>query len=67
MSVHKLTYCLGYTHQKCKNCQHEKNWQALNQLPDELRLPMQNDAMRISDDLCRLKNMIAYLPVKESI
>ena len=66
MSDAKLTYCLGYTHPKCDNCQHEKNWQDLNQLPDGLRLSIQKRSIHISDDLCRLRKMGAYLPVKET-
>ena len=54
------TYCLGYTHEKCDTCQHEKNWQMLNQMPDALRKPMQLQAKRVDDDLCRLTRMGAY-------
>lgn len=51
------TYCLGYTHDKCSTCQHEKNWQALNQMPDPLRLSLQGAATRIDSDKCRLTKM----------
>jgi len=51
------SYCLGYTHAKCTTCEHEKNWQILNQVPNALRLSMQNDMERIDSDECRLTNM----------
>ena len=54
------TYCLGYTHEKCDTCQHRKNWQMLNQMPDALRKPMQAQAQRVDDDRCRLTGMSAY-------
>ena len=54
------TYCLGYAHEKCGTCQHWKNWQTLNQMPDALRKPMQSQAKRVDDDLCRLTGMGAY-------
>ena len=53
-------YCLGYTHEKCKTCQREKNWNTLNQMPDALRKSVQSTMERISDDDCRLSNMGAY-------
>lgn len=51
------TFCLGYTHEKCDRCQHEKNWQTLNQMPNSLRLPLQKEMTRISDERCRLTKM----------
>ncbi len=54
------TYCLGYTHERCTTCQHWKNWQTLNQMPDALRKPMQSQARRVDDDLCSLTGMGAY-------
>lgn len=54
------TYCLGNTHAKCDTCQHEKNWQMLNQMPDALRKPMQSQAQRVNDDRCRLTGMGSY-------
>ena len=47
-------YCLGNGARKCDGCGLEKNWQTLNQLPDSLRLSMQKQAQRISDDECIL-------------
>jgi hypothetical protein len=58
-----LSYCLGYTHPKCETCQHEKNWQALNQFDDALRLPMQSAAIRINTDKCRMTRMGEYMPI----
>jgi hypothetical protein len=57
------TFCLGYTHDKCDTCQHEKNWQTLNQLPDALRLSLQGAATRINSDKCRLTKMGERAPV----
>lgn len=57
-------YCLGYTHDKCDTCQHEKNWQTLNQLPDSLRKSMQTSAERIDSDKCRLTKMGEWEEVK---
>ena len=59
-------YCLGYTHERCSTCQHEKNWQMLNQMPDALRKPMQSQAKRVDDDLCRLTGMGAYKAAPEA-
>lgn len=51
------SYCIGYTHAKCATCEHEKNWQILNQMPNALRLLMQNNMEKIDSDECRLTNM----------
>lgn len=59
-----LTYCLGYTHAKCETCQHEKNWQTLNQMPDALRRSMQSEGRRIDSDKCRLTKMGEHQPEK---
>jgi hypothetical protein len=56
------TYCLGYTHDKCDTCQHEKNWQTLNQMPTALRLALQGSADRIDSDKCRLTKMGEHVP-----
>lgn len=58
-------YCLGYTHEKCETCRHEKNWQILNQMPDALRLRIQNSVHRIDSDKCRLTKMGEYEAMKE--
>lgn len=54
------SYCLGYTHTKCESCQHEKNWQTINQLPDALRKKMQEGMARIDSDKCRMTAMGEY-------
>jgi hypothetical protein len=51
------SYCLGYTHNKCDTCQHEKNWQTLNQMPDALRRPMQREMIRVDSTRCRMTDM----------
>jgi len=55
-------YCLGYAHPKCDTCQHEENWQVLNQMPDALRRQMQIKMERVSDDKCRLTGMGDHVP-----
>lgn len=57
------SYCLGYTHSKCGSCQHEKNWQTLNQMPDALRLSLQARIEYINSDKCRMTKMGEHLPV----
>ena len=47
-------YCLGNGALGCDGCECEKHWQTLNQLPDELRLALQQRATRIDDTLCIL-------------
>lgn len=51
------TYCLGYTHEKCDTCLHEKNWQTLNQMPDVLRKSIQIQMRRVDVECCRLTKM----------
>ena len=60
------TFCLGYEHQKCRTCQHEKNWATPNQMPDALRKSMQKKMRRIDDERCRLTKMGEYLPAPEA-
>lgn len=55
-------YCLGYTHAKCDICQHEANWQMLNQMPDALRKPLQQRMRRVDIDACRLTKMGEHVP-----
>ena len=59
------TFCLGYAHEKCATCQHEKNWQMINQIPDALRKSMQQKMRQIDDERCRLTKMSEYLPAPE--
>lgn len=58
------TYCLGYTHEKCRTCLHEMNWQTLNQMPDSLRKSIQLQAQRVNEDRCRLTGMGSYKETK---
>lgn len=61
MSENGITsYCLGNGALKCDGCQHEKNWQTLNQLPDALRKTLQAQAQRIDDADCILAGRAQY-------
>lgn len=57
------TYCLGYSHQKCDSCQLVDNWRTLNQMPNSLRLALQNDMRCVDQDACRLTNMGEHKPI----
>ena len=59
-------YCLGYTHERCSTCQHEKNWQMLNQMPDVLRKSIQSQMRRVDDERCRLTKMGEYVACLEA-
>ena len=54
-------YCLGNGEMQCDGCQHEKNWQMLNQMPDMLRKPMQARAKRIDDTDCIVSGRPWYI------
>lgn len=60
----KEQYCLGYTHEKCDNCLNQKNWEDINKLSDEDFQKAKLTMTRISDDQCRLLNLIFYVPIK---
>ncbi len=47
-------YCLGNGALKCDGCKQEKNWRTLNQMPDALRKPLQEQAQRVDDTECIL-------------
>ena len=51
---------MGYTHEKCDKCAHEKMWQQFNQLPDALRLPLQKSSIKINSDKCRMTKMSEF-------
>jgi len=55
------TYCLGSGELKCDGCGQEKNWQALNQMPDALRKALQAQARRIDDTECILSGRPWYV------
>lgn len=59
-------YCLGNGAPKCDGCQHEKNWQILNQMPDTLRKSIQTKAFRIDDSDCILSGRPYYVRSKTS-
>lgn len=52
------TFCLGNGEIGCDGCGQEKNWQVLNQMPDALRLAMQDGAKRINDAECILRGRL---------
>jgi len=56
-------FCLGSYPDKCATCQHQKNWDTLNQMPDALRLAMQKNMIHIRDDACRLTKLSYHKPV----
>lgn len=57
-------YCLGNGALGCDGCQHEKNWQMFNQMPDALRIAMQKSAQRINDDACILSGRPFFVGVQ---
>ncbi len=62
MSENGIThYCLGNGAPKCDGCKQEKNWQALNQMPDMLRKALQAQARRIDDTDCILSGRPWYV------
>lgn len=61
------TFCLGVgCMTKCQTCQHEKNWQMLNQLDNALRLPMQAKMTSINTTACQITSGRFYLPIPEA-
>lgn len=58
------TYCLGVgCMTKCETCQNEKNWQTLNEMRDELRLPMQRSMRSIDTTACQITSGRFYDPI----
>jgi len=62
------TFCLGgpMSMKKCKTCQHEKNWDALNQMPDPLRKMLQKRMRQIDESGCALTSGCYYEPEQKS-
>lgn len=61
------TFCLGVgCMTKCESCQHEKNWQALNDMPDAWRLNKQSQMARINNTACQITSGCYYKPVESS-
>ena len=58
-------YCLGTGELKCIGCQQEKNWQAMNELPDSWRKTAQEQAQRIDDADCILMGRPWYVIAAE--
>jgi hypothetical protein len=50
------TYCLATMDPKCDNCQHQANWEALNQLPDALRKSLQANMHRVRESACQFND-----------
>lgn len=60
-SLEFKTYCLGVGCMTCcSTCQHERNWQMLNELPDALRKPMQKNMRRIDESYCQISSGKLY-------
>lgn len=58
------TYCLGVgCMDKCKSCQHGRNWQMLNEMPDALRKPMQAQMGRIDESYCQISSGQLYTAI----
>lgn len=59
------TFCTGVgCMTKCDTCQHEKNWQILNEFHDELRKPMQANMTSINTTACQITSGRFYMPLK---
>lgn len=57
-------FCLGTgCMEKCRTCQHDKNWQTLNEMPDALRKPMQANMQRIDNSRCQITSGTLYMPI----
>lgn len=57
-------YCLGFGDwsKYCPNCHYEKNWLALNELPNIERLEKQARMERVDEERCALTNRSLYAP-----
>lgn len=61
------TFCLGTgCMDRCRTCQHEKNWQVLNEMPDALRKPMQGRMERVDNSRCQITSGTLYAPIISS-
>lgn len=61
------TYCLGVgCMTKCDTCQHEKNWQMLNQMDNALRLAMQAKMKSINTTICQITSGRFYKPADQA-
>ncbi|UST52946.1 hypothetical protein NF681_11385 [Comamonadaceae bacterium OTU4NAUVB1] len=57
------TFCLGTGMEKCRTCQHDKNWQTLNEFEDALRKPMQSRMHRVNNSHCQITSGRLYAPM----
>jgi hypothetical protein len=58
------TYCLGVgCMDKCRTCQHDKNWKTLNELPDVARLAMQKNMIRVKESICQMTSGKFFEPI----
>lgn len=48
-------FCLGNGEPRCDGCGQEKNWQRLNEMPDQWRKNKQAEMTRIDDQECILR------------
>ena len=57
-------YCLGFGDWSiyCPNCLYEKNWLALNELPNAERLARQSSMERVDEKRCALTKRSLYAP-----
>jgi hypothetical protein len=55
------TFCLGVGCMvKCDTCRHEKNWQALNEMPDSWRKNKQAQMRRVDETACQITSGCHY-------
>ena len=58
------TFCLATADPKCDTCQHKTNWDILNQMPDALRLSLQNNMKYLKTDVCLWDDcFVQYTPI----
>lgn len=62
MDKSKTYFCLGNGERGCDGCGQEKNWQALNKLPDEYRKRAQETFTRVDDTECILRGRPWFIP-----
>jgi hypothetical protein len=57
-------YCLGTGELRCDGCRKEKNWQTLNEMPNEWRMNAQKEMTRIDSADCILSGRPFFEPAK---
>jgi len=60
--MNKTYYCLGNGERGCDGCAAEKNWQSINELPNEYRIRLQSNQnfVRVDDTECILRGRPYY-------